>query len=262
MALVLSEDQRFYEHSGVDWAAVTAAAWGNLWNSRTRGASTITMQLAGLLDGTGARARRAQRGAEAGPGRGRAGAGTRWRKDQILEAYLNLVPFRGEIVGIDALSRSLFGKAPHGLDLRKPPLPPPWCARPMPAPSAWPSVPAGYGATCSAAAATPENSQNPSRTGEHPRASAGRAGMAVSQILQQRRWPASEARRPTLRASGCSGAGQPQAAAHQPARRCAAGGAAKPAASAELPAAMWKTAPWCWTTPAARCWPGWALPAA
>ena len=50
-ALVLSEDKRFYEHSGVDWAAVTAAAWGNLWNSRTRGASTITMQLAGLLDG-------------------------------------------------------------------------------------------------------------------------------------------------------------------------------------------------------------------
>jgi len=25
-----------------------------------------------------------------------------WRKDQILEAYLNLVPFRGELVGIDA----------------------------------------------------------------------------------------------------------------------------------------------------------------
>ncbi len=27
----------------------------------------------------------------------------RWRKDEILEAYLNLVPFRGELVGIDAL---------------------------------------------------------------------------------------------------------------------------------------------------------------
>ncbi|RYF20857.1 MAG: penicillin-binding protein 1C, partial [Comamonadaceae bacterium] len=32
---------------------------------------------------------------------------------------LNLVPFRGEIVGIDALSRTLFGKAPHGLDERE-----------------------------------------------------------------------------------------------------------------------------------------------
>jgi penicillin-binding protein 1C len=49
-ALVLSEDKRFYEHSGVDWRAVSSAAWGNLWNTRTRGASTITMQLAGLLD--------------------------------------------------------------------------------------------------------------------------------------------------------------------------------------------------------------------
>ena len=49
-ALVLSEDKRFYEHSGVDWRAVSAAAWGNLWNTRTRGASTISMQLAGLLD--------------------------------------------------------------------------------------------------------------------------------------------------------------------------------------------------------------------
>ncbi|MDO8251328.1 MAG: transglycosylase domain-containing protein, partial [Rhodoferax sp.] len=43
----------------------------------------------------------------------------RLRKDQILEAYLNLVPFRGELVGIDALSRTLFGKAAHGLDARE-----------------------------------------------------------------------------------------------------------------------------------------------
>ena len=119
-ALVLSEDQRFYEHSGVDWRAVSAAAWGNVWNSRTRGASTLTMQLAGLLDGDW-----------------RAGAGgrsvvqklgqtvaaqvleRRWRKDQVLEAYLNLVPFRGELVGLDAMSRTLFGKAAHGLDERE-----------------------------------------------------------------------------------------------------------------------------------------------
>ena len=50
MALLLSEDRRFHEHSGVDWWAVSAAAWGNLWHERTRGASTLTMQLAGLLD--------------------------------------------------------------------------------------------------------------------------------------------------------------------------------------------------------------------
>ena len=49
-ALVLSEDRNFYEHSGVDWGALAKSAWSNAWNTRTRGASTLTMQLAGLLD--------------------------------------------------------------------------------------------------------------------------------------------------------------------------------------------------------------------
>ena len=119
-ALVLSEDQRFYEHSGVDWQAVSAAAWANLWNTRTRGASTLTMQLAGLLDDDW---RVAPGGRSVSQKIGQAVAARRlegsWRKDQILEAYLNLVPFRGELVGIDALSRTLFGKAPHGLDARE-----------------------------------------------------------------------------------------------------------------------------------------------
>ncbi len=119
-ALVLSEDRRFHEHSGVDWAAVSAAAWANLWNRRTRGASTITMQLAGLLDSDW----RSSPGGRSVPQKlGQAVAAQvlerRWRKDQILEAYLNLVPFRGEVVGIDALARTLFAKAAHGLDERE-----------------------------------------------------------------------------------------------------------------------------------------------
>lgn len=119
-ALVQSEDKRFYEHSGVDWQAVSAAAWANLWNTKTRGASTITMQLAGLLDqdlqrGAGGRSLVQKIGQTASAQLLEVG----WRKDQILEAYINLVPFRGELVGIDALSRTLFGKAPQGLDLRE-----------------------------------------------------------------------------------------------------------------------------------------------
>src|SRR5690606_11022726 len=43
----------------------------------------------------------------------------RWNKDEILEAYLNLVPFRGELVGVDALSRVLFQKHASGLDARE-----------------------------------------------------------------------------------------------------------------------------------------------
>ena len=119
-ALVLSEDKRFYAHSGVDWTAVSAAAWGRLWHERTRGASTITMQLAGLLD-----ADLRQRGGgrsvlqKIGQAVSAQQLERHWRKDEILEAYLNLVPFRGEIVGIDALSRTLFSKAAHGLDARE-----------------------------------------------------------------------------------------------------------------------------------------------
>ncbi|MBK9199795.1 MAG: transglycosylase domain-containing protein [Betaproteobacteria bacterium] len=117
VALVLSEDKRFFEHSGVDWQAVGAAAWANLWNTRTRGASTITMQLAGLLDED---LQRSSGGRSVVQKLGQTVSAQmlerRWRKDQILEAYLNLVPFRGELVGIDALSRTLFGKAAHGLD--------------------------------------------------------------------------------------------------------------------------------------------------
>ena len=120
MALVFSEDKRFYEHSGVDWKGVSAAAWANLWSQKTRGASTITMQLAGLLDGD---LRRVAGGRSVVQKIGQAVSAQMlergWRKDQILEAYLNLVPFRGELVGIDALSRTLFGKAASGLDNRE-----------------------------------------------------------------------------------------------------------------------------------------------
>ena len=120
LAILLSEDKRFYEHSGVDWRAVSAAAWGNLWNEKTRGASTISMQLVGLIDED---LRQGRRGRTLLQKFGQAAAARlldgRWRKDQILEAYLNLVPFRGDTIGIDALSRSLFNKAAHGLDERE-----------------------------------------------------------------------------------------------------------------------------------------------
>lgn len=119
-ALIVSEDKRFYEHSGVDWRGVAAAAWGNLWHSRTRGASTLTMQLAGLLDDD---LRPSARNRSVTQKIGQAATALwleqRWRKDQILEAYLNLVPFRGELVGISTVSQTLFGKLPIGLDARE-----------------------------------------------------------------------------------------------------------------------------------------------
>lgn len=116
-AIVLSEDKRFHEHSGIDWRAVAASAWGNLWNTRTRGASTLTMQLAGLLDEGLARP---EGGRSAAQKFGQAVTAVQlerqWRKSQILEAYLNSVPLRGELVGVSAIAQTLFGKHASGLD--------------------------------------------------------------------------------------------------------------------------------------------------
>ena len=119
-AIVLSEDRRFWEHSGVDWGAAARSAWGNLIDTKTRGASTLTMQLAGLLDDDLARP---ATGRSVAQKLGQALTATRleasWKKSEILEAYLNAVPFRGEIVGIDALAQALFGKRASGLDAQE-----------------------------------------------------------------------------------------------------------------------------------------------
>jgi penicillin-binding protein 1C len=116
-AVLLSEDRRFWAHAGVDWQALAASAWAQAWNQRTRGASTVTMQLAGLLDeslirpaggrSTGQKISQVLRAQQLEAG---------WRKTQILEAYLNAVPLRGELVGVAAASSQLFGIHSSGLD--------------------------------------------------------------------------------------------------------------------------------------------------
>jgi penicillin-binding protein 1C len=118
-AIVVSEDKRFYAHSGVDWHGAAAAAWANLWNTRTRGASTVTMQLTGLLSDDPKHYGRRSITQKAEQAVSALWLERSWRKDQILEAYLNLVPFRGETIGLSALSLTLFGKAPSGLDERE-----------------------------------------------------------------------------------------------------------------------------------------------
>ncbi len=116
-ALLISEDQRFFRHHGVDWQAVFGAAWENLFYNTHRGASTLTMQLAGLLDPrlsreTGGRSVRQKL-------RQIAAAQTlerHWDKAQILEAYLNLARFRAGLTGIHAATQGLFGTTPSAID--------------------------------------------------------------------------------------------------------------------------------------------------
>jgi penicillin-binding protein 1C len=116
-AIVTSEDHRFWSHRGVDAIAIVSSAVRAILGGRSRGASTITMQLASLLDPSLGRSQsrktilRKFRQILAALALER-----RWSKQEILEAYLNLVTYRGELQGIGAASRVMFGKAPHGID--------------------------------------------------------------------------------------------------------------------------------------------------
>lgn len=116
-AIIYAEDRRFYQHSGVDWRAIGAALIEKLLARKPRGASTITMQLASVLNKKlqAAKNRRSfwQKWTQIQEARN---IEKSWSKAEILEAYLNLVTFRGELNGIGAASRGLFDKEPHGLD--------------------------------------------------------------------------------------------------------------------------------------------------
>jgi penicillin-binding protein 1C len=118
-AVIAAEDRRFFTHRGVDWLALGGAVRAGASGRHARGASTITMQLAAFLSpeigSPGARGwldklrqMRAAWAIEHG-----------WSKDQILEAYLNLAPFRGEAQGVAAGALTLFGKPPEKLDRRE-----------------------------------------------------------------------------------------------------------------------------------------------
>ena len=115
-AVVAAEDRRFYEHHGVDATALAAAAAQWVTGGPRRGASTITMQVATLLDPAlrrrgGPRTLR-QKWQQMRLARA---IETEWSKAEILEAYLNLVTFRGELQGVGAAAHVLLGKAPDGV---------------------------------------------------------------------------------------------------------------------------------------------------
>lgn len=112
---ISAEDKRFREHSGVDWFGMLGAVWDTGAGAH-RGGSTISMQLAALLNPELERSGQRNILQKWRQMRQALAMEKEWSKDEILEAWLNLTPFRGEVEGIDAAARSLFGKRPAGLD--------------------------------------------------------------------------------------------------------------------------------------------------
>jgi len=113
---VRAEDRRFWTHGGIDWRAAGGALRDRLTLRRPRGASTITMQLAGLLDPALGRSGARSPLQKLAQARAALAIERRWTKPQILEAWLNLLPYRGDLVGVDAAARSLAGRPPAALD--------------------------------------------------------------------------------------------------------------------------------------------------
>jgi len=116
-AVIHAEDKRFYGHSGVDYKSIGGAVFQGLTTESLRGASTITMQLASLLN----RELQSKKGRKSIWQKRKQVLEAweieeKWSKKDIFEAYLNLVTFHGELQGVAAASRGLFGKDAHGLD--------------------------------------------------------------------------------------------------------------------------------------------------
>ena len=112
-AFRLKEDCWFYWHPGVNPVALVRAAGSTWFGGGRRGGSTLTMQLARLLYHMNTRT-------PMGKFRQVAAAvwlEARYSKRSILEAYLNLVPFGGNIQGVGVASRVYFGKPPAQVDL-------------------------------------------------------------------------------------------------------------------------------------------------
>jgi penicillin-binding protein 1C len=104
-ALIATEDKNFYQHSGIDYAAVLRAAWQNLKSQEiVSGASTITLQLARLVHPADRTliskikeayfAYRVEAGMD---------------KKAIFEEYINRLPMGGNLYGIEGASKAYFG---------------------------------------------------------------------------------------------------------------------------------------------------------
>ncbi|WOF43667.1 penicillin-binding protein 1C [Sphingopyxis indica] len=114
-AVVQSEDRRFWSHGGVDWLAIAGAIRARWTGGPSRGASTLAMQLAGFLSPDIAAPGRRDWLTKIRQMRAGQALASHWTRAQMLEAYLNLVPLRGEAQGIGAGANSLFGKRPADL---------------------------------------------------------------------------------------------------------------------------------------------------
>jgi penicillin-binding protein 1C len=111
--IIAKEDKHFYSHPGVNAFAMVRALFNNIFQlRRTSGASTITMQVAKALHparrNIWSKIREVFRAFQ---------LELKYSKKQILQMYLNVVPYGGNIEGVKAASLLYFKKNPDHLSL-------------------------------------------------------------------------------------------------------------------------------------------------
>lgn len=111
LAIIAAEDQRFYQHHGIDWHALKSAMDGGA----ERGASTLTQQLCKNLFLWGGRSY-LRKLIEAD-----CAISAEWLlpKRRILELYINVAQFSAVDFGAEAAARSIFGVSASRLSLEQ-----------------------------------------------------------------------------------------------------------------------------------------------
>ena len=103
-ALIAAEDQRFYDHGGIDPLGIARAVWNNVTDDSTQGGSTLTQQLVknAYLNDDRTFSRKVREAVLA------VKLERTEDKDQILERYLNTVYFGRGAYGLEAAARTYF----------------------------------------------------------------------------------------------------------------------------------------------------------
>lgn len=108
-----AEDDQFYEHYGLDLAGIARAVFINLTGGNLQGGSTITQQLIknSILTPERTFQRKVKEAVLA------VELEQRFSKDQILEMYLNDIPYGSQTYGVEAAAQTFFGRSAADLSL-------------------------------------------------------------------------------------------------------------------------------------------------
>lgn len=112
-ATIAIEDKDFYRHSGFSYSGIARALYKIVFERKLEGGSTITQQLVknSLLTNERTIKRKIREFVLTSVVEGI------YTKDQILELYLNQIPYGGTAYGIEAASETYFGKPVKDLNL-------------------------------------------------------------------------------------------------------------------------------------------------